>query len=170
MPPTNLDVFFRPHGVAVIGASRDPQKLGHGVVRNLVDYGYNGPIYPINPQATEIYNLRAYPSVLDAPDPLDLAILVVPAPLVPAELELCGRRGIKAVIIISGGFREVGPEGAAREAEVVRIARQYGIRVLGPNGIGSIDTHTPLNTTFVKGTPPPATSPFCRSPARCARR
>ena len=169
MPPTNLDVFFRPHGVAVIGASRDPQKLGHGVVRNLVDYGYNGPIYPINPQATEIYNLRAYPSVLDAPDPLDLAILVVPAPLVPAELELCGRRGIKAAIVISGGFREVGPEGAAREAEVVRIARQYGIRVLGPNGIGSIDTHTPLNTTFVKGTPPPGDIAFLsQSGAVCA--
>ncbi|MGQ9849800.1 MAG: acetate--CoA ligase family protein [Aggregatilineaceae bacterium] len=169
MPPTNLDVFFRPHGVAVIGASRDPQKLGHGVVRNLVDYGYNGPIYPINPQATEIYNLRAYPSILEAPDPLDLAILVVPAPLVPAELELCGKRGIKAAIVISGGFREVGPEGAAREAEVVRICRQYGIRLLGPNGIGSIDTHTPLNTTFVKGTPPPGDIAFLsQSGAVCA--
>lgn len=169
MALTNLDVFFRPHGVAVIGASRDPQKLGHGVVRNLVDYGYNGPIYPINPQATEIYNRRAYPSVLEAPDPLDLAILVVPAPLVPAELEQCGRRGIKAAIVISGGFREVGPEGAAREAEAVRICRQYGIRLLGPNGIGTIDTHTPLNTTFVKGTPPPGDIAFLsQSGAVCA--
>ena len=153
MAVANLDVFFRPRGVAVIGASRDPQKLGHGVVRNLINYGYDGPIYPINPHAADILDRRAYASILDAPDPLDLAVLVVPARQVPEELEVCGRRGITAVIIISGGFREVGPEGAAREAEIVRIAQQYGMRFLGPNGIGSIDTHTPLNTTFVKGMP-----------------
>ncbi len=153
MTISNLDVFFQPRGVAVIGASRDPQKLGHGVVRNLVKYGYDGPIYPINPHATEILERRAYPSILDAPDPLDLAILVVPAPKVPGELETCGQRGVKGAIIISGGFREVGAEGKAREDAVVAIAQRYGMRLLGPNGIGSIDTHTPLNTTFVKGMP-----------------
>ncbi len=169
MPDTTLDIFFRPHGIAVIGASRDPQKLGHGVVRNLVEYGFSGPIYPINPHAADIYDRRAYPSVLEAPDPLDLAILVVPARHVPAELALCGQRGIRAAIVISGGFREVGPEGAAREREVVRIARQYGMRLLGPNGIGAIDTHTPLNTTFVKGTPPPGDIAFLsQSGAVCA--
>lgn len=153
MDSIDLNVFFQPRGVAVIGASRDPQKLGHGVLRNLIDYRYDGPLYPINPFANEILGRRAYASIADAPDPLDLAILVVPAPRVPQELKACGERGVKAAIIISGGFREVGPEGAAREAEIVRIAEQYGMRFLGPNGIGSIDTHTPLNTTFVKGMP-----------------
>jgi acetyl coenzyme A synthetase (ADP forming)-like protein len=153
MTSGNLDVFFEPRGVAVIGASRDPQKLGHGVVRNLVKYGYGGPIYPINPHASDILERKAYPTILDAPDPLDLAIVIVPAPQVPAELDLCGRRGVQAAIIISGGFREVGPEGQAREQAVVEVARRYGMRLLGPNGIGSIDTHTPLNTTFVKGMP-----------------
>ncbi len=166
---SNLELFFRPRGVAVVGASRDPQKLGHGVVRNLVQYGYDGPIYPINPRANEIFDLKAYPSVMDAPDPLDLAILVVPAPKVPAELEACGQRGIPAAIIISGGFREVGPEGQAREDEVKRIAQIYNIRLLGPNGIGSIDTHTPLNTTFVKGMPVPGSIAFLsQSGAVCA--
>ncbi len=150
---SKLELFFRPRGVAVIGASRDPQKLGHGVVRNLVNYGYDGPIYPINPHAATILDRKAYPSVSEAPDPLDLAVLIVPAPKVPAELRACGERGIPAAIIISGGFREIGPEGEAREAEIKRVAAQYGIRLLGPNGIGSIDTHTPLNTTFVKGMP-----------------
>ena len=87
---TNLDVFFRPRGVAVIGASRDPQKLGHGVVRNLVNYGYDGPIYPINPFANSILDRRAYPSIFDAPDPLDLAVLIVPATKVPHELDQSG--------------------------------------------------------------------------------
>lgn len=165
----NLDLFFRPRGVAVIGASRDPQKLGHGVVRNLLKYGYDGPIYPINLRANEILDRKAYPSVLDAPNPLDLAIIIVPAPKVPAELEVCGQRGIPAAIIISGGFREVGPEGQAREEQVKCIAAQYNIRLLGPNGIGSIDTHTPLNTTFVKGMPVPGSIAFLsQSGAVCA--
>ena len=166
---TNLNVFFRPRGIAVIGASRDPQKLGHGVVRNLVNYGYDGPIYPINPKANTILDLRTYTHVADAPDPLDLAILVVPAAKVPYELEQCGERGVKAAIIISGGFREVGPEGQAREREVIAIAQRYGMRLLGPNGIGSIDTHTPLNTTFVKGMPVPGGIAFLsQSGAVCA--
>ncbi len=169
MSLSTLDIFFRPRGVAVVGASRDPQKLGHGVVRNLVQYGYDGPVYPINPHAAEIFAQKAYPSVLEAPDPLDLAILVVPAPKVPHELELCGKRGIKAAIIISGGFREIGPEGQAREQAIKEIAKQYDMRLLGPNGIGSIDTHTPLNTTFVKGTPPAGDIAFLsQSGAVCA--
>ncbi len=166
---SKLELFFRPRGVAVVGASRDPQKLGHGVVRNLVNYGYDGPIYPINPRSNEILELRVYPSVMEVPDPLDLAILVLPAHKVPDELARCGERGIPAVIIISGGFREVGPEGQAREDEVKRIAAEYGIRLLGPNGIGSIDTHTPLNTTFVKGMPVPGDIAFLsQSGAVCA--
>lgn len=152
----SLAPFFAPNGVAIIGASRDPNKLSYGVVRNLVDpeRGYPGPIYPINPKADEILGLKCYPDIAAVPDPVELAVLILPAGLVSAAVEACGRRGIKAAVVISGGFREVGPEGAAREREMVEIAARYGMRVMGPNGIGVIDTHTPLNTTFVKGMPP----------------
>lgn len=155
MSIADLTVFFRPNGVAVIGASRDPIKLGHGVVRNLLQSRYPGPIYPINPQADEILGLRAYPDIASVPDPLDLAVIVVPAPLVAEVLEACGKRGVKGAIVVSGGFREVGPEGAQREERLKAIAQQYGIALLGPNCIGTIDTHTPLNTTFVTGSPVP---------------
>ena len=152
----SLTPFFSPNGVAVIGASRDPSKLSYGVIRNLVDpeHGYPGPIYPINPKADEILGLRCYPDIAAVPDPVELAVLIIPATAVPATITACGQRGIKAAVVISGGFREVGPEGAAREREMVAIAERYGMRVMGPNGIGVIDTHTPLNTTFVKGVPP----------------
>ncbi len=152
----SLAPFFTPNGVAVIGASRDPSKLSYGVLKNLTDpvHGYPGPVYPVNPKADEILGLRCYPDIASVPDPVELAVLIIPATAVADAVEACGRRGIKAVVVISGGFREVGPEGAAREAEMVAIARRYGMRIMGPNGIGVIDTHTPLNTTFVKGTPP----------------
>lgn len=153
MTSPDLSVFFRPKGVAIIGASRDPSKLGYGVVRNLIDHHYSGGIYPINHSAEEILGHKAYPSIADAPDPIDLAILVVPAKYVAFELEACGKRGIQAVIIVSGGFREIGQEGIERENHIKQIAQQYNIAILGPNCIGSIDTHTPLNTTFVTGQP-----------------
>ncbi len=153
MTTSDLSVFFRPNGVAVIGASRDPHKLGHGVVHNLVEHRYTGPIYPINSYADEILGLKAYPTVADVPDPVDLAVIVIPAPHVEAALEECGQRGLRAAIIISGGFREVGPEGAALEEGVKRVAAKYDILLLGPNCIGTIDTYTPLNTTFVSGIP-----------------
>jgi len=151
MSVSNLSCFFRPQGVAVVGASRQPGKLGHDVVRNLVTHGYTGPIYPINPRADEVFGLKTYAYIEDAPDPLELAVIVLPARLVPEALEACGQRGVKGAVIISGGFREVGPDGAALEARLKQVAEQYGIAVLGPNCIGTIDTHTPLDTTFVIG-------------------
>jgi acetyltransferase len=153
---TSLQPFFTPRGVAVVGASRDPSKLSYGVMRNLVDpeHGYPGPIYPVNPKADEILGRRCYPDIASIPDPVELAILIIPAGAVTAAVEACGRRGIKAAVVISGGFREVGAEGVTREREMVAMAQQYGMRLMGPNGIGVIDTHTPLNTTFVKGMPP----------------
>jgi acetyl coenzyme A synthetase (ADP forming)-like protein len=153
MTSHNLSMFFRPQGVAVIGASREPGKLGHDAVRNLVQHRYDGPIYPVNPHADEVFGRKAYPSILDVPNPVDLAIVVVPAKHVASALEACGQRGIKGVIVVSGGFREVGPEGVEREAQIKRIIQQYDIALIGPNCIGTIDTHTPLNTTFVKGHP-----------------
>lgn len=148
-----LDYFFRPRGVAIVGASRDPHKLGFGVVRNLVEYGFKGNICPVNPVANEILGHKCYASIADLPDPVDLAIVVVPAKFVVEAVEECGKRGVKRVIVVSGGFGETGPEGKALEQELGRIAQNYEMRIIGPNCIGTIDTHTPLNTTFVIGMP-----------------
>ncbi|MEM4204932.1 MAG: CoA-binding protein, partial [Candidatus Methanomethylicaceae archaeon] len=109
--PHKLDPFFRPSSVAVIGASRDPEKLGYAVLANLKNGGFSGALYPVNPKADEILGLRAYPTVLDIPGPVDLALIVIPYPLVPAALEQCGQKGIPAAVIISAGFREAGREG-----------------------------------------------------------
>ncbi len=148
-----LESFFKPKGVAVVGASRDPHKLGYGVVRNLSEYRYKGAVYPVNASATEILGFPCFASVSLVPDPVDLAILVVPADQVPAMVEQCGKRGIRHIIVTSGGFSETGPEGKLREQQLKQVADRYGIRLVGPNCVGSIDTHTPLNTTFVVGMP-----------------
>jgi len=141
----------------VIGASSDQEKLGHAVVRNLRNVHYEGHIYPVNPREEEILGYKAYAGVQDVPDPVDLAVIIVPAPAVAAQVEACGKRGIRAAIIVSGGFREIGASqggvGAEREREVKRIAEQYEVRLLGPNCMGTIDTHTPLNTTFMDDMP-----------------
>ena len=152
--PTTLLPFFKPRGVAVIGASSDPAKLGYGIMANLLHpkNGFPGPVYPVNPRAQEILGARCYPDILSVPDPVDLAVLIIPAEVTPAVLEDCGKRGLKAAIIISGGFREVGAQGVERENIILEIARRYGMRLMGPNGIGVIDAHTPLNTTFTTGT------------------
>ena len=161
---SDLSIFFRPRGVAVIGASSDQEKLGHAVVRNLRAVHYEGPVYPVNPREEEILGYKAYPSILEVPDPVELAVVIVPAPAVAAQVEAIGKRGIKGAIIVSGGFRELGPtqggEGLKREAEVKRIAEQYGVRLLGPNCMGTIDTHTPLNTTFMDDMPHPGNIAF----------
>ncbi|MDO9066119.1 MAG: CoA-binding protein, partial [Chloroflexota bacterium] len=100
-----LGSFFSPSGVAIVGASRDPNKLGFGVVQNLRDCGYQGGIYPVNPRGGEILGYTCYPSVLDVPDPVELAVLIVPVAATPGVMEACGKRGIRAAIVVSGGFR-----------------------------------------------------------------
>jgi len=151
-----LKTFFEPDSVAVIGASPNPSKLGHAVLKNIVDGGYGriGKIFSINPKATEILGSPAYPSVLDVPEPIDLAVIVIPYPYVPDILKACGQKGIPAAIIISAGFREAGMEGLERERELIAIAREYNIRLIGPNCLGVLDTFTPLNATFAAGAPP----------------
>lgn len=156
-----LNPFFKPKGVAVIGASRNPHKLGYGVVRNLKEYRYQGGIYPINKSATEILGLPCYESVADVPDPVDLAIIIVPAPVVPTIIRQCGERGIKQAIVISGGFSETGEEGRKLEEELASVADKWDVNFIGPNCIGTIDTHTPVNTTFVTGMPESGEIGFC---------
>ncbi|MBN2731723.1 MAG: CoA-binding protein, partial [Balneolaceae bacterium] len=156
-----LNPFFKPKGVAVIGASRNPHKLGYGVVRNLKEYRYQGGIYPVNKSATEILGLPCYESVADVPEPVDLAIIIVPAPVVPTIIRQCGERDIKQAIVISGGFSETGEEGRKLEEELVSVADKWDVNFIGPNCIGTIDTHTPVNTTFVAGMPESGEIGFC---------
>ncbi len=153
--PDELVPFLAPKGVAVIGATEAPTKLGYGVMRNLThpEWGFPGPVYPVNPRRDTILGLRAYASVEDVPDPVDLAVILIPAPAVPQAVEACGRRGIRGVIVVSGGFRELGDEGERLQQDIVTTARRYGMRLMGPNGIGIIDTVIPLNTTFVRAMP-----------------
>jgi acetyltransferase len=150
-----LEAFFAPQGVAVIGASTNPEKLSHGVVRNLKEHGYAGPIYPVNPKGGTILGLKAYPGILEVPDPVDLAVIMVAAPIVPQVVEECGERGLKAIIVITGGFREAGPEGAALEQELRDIIERYAMRMIGPNCVGVMDAHRPLDTTFITMMPDP---------------
>jgi len=138
--------FFLPRSVAVIGASRKPGKIGHTIVRNLKEYGFSGKIYPINPHAEEIEGFRAYPSILDVPGPVDLAVIAVPARIVPAVMGEVGKKGVPCAAVISSGFKEVGNE--ELEREVISIAKKYGVRVLGPNIFGVVYTPAKLNATF----------------------
>ncbi|GIV63211.1 MAG: acyl-CoA synthetase [Bellilinea sp.] len=148
-----LRPFFAPRGVAIIGASATPNKLSYGILRNMTLYGYQGQIAPVNPKADEILGLKCYPDITSVPDPLDLAVIVLPAPVIPATLEACGQRGIRAVIIISGGFKEVGEEGASLEKQILEIASRYQMRLIGPNCVGTLDLYSGLNTTFIQGVP-----------------
>ena len=157
MAPTdsslNLNQFFDPRAVAVVGASTDPTKLGYAVLFNVLEHGFTGEVYPINPKADEILGKKAYASVLDVPGPIDLAVIVVPSKFVAGVVEECGQKGIKGVITITAGFREVGPQGMAMEKELISIVRRYGLRMIGPNCLGIIDTYAPLQASFALGMP-----------------
>jgi acetyltransferase len=155
-----LSSLFAPRGIAVIGASRDRAKLGYGVARNLIASNYAGAMHFINPRADRLLGQRCYPAIEDAPDPIDLVVVIVPAAQVPQTIAACGRRGIRWAIIVSGGFRETDRAGADLEAQIVSIARQYNMRLIGPNCIGLIDTHVPFNTTFIKSVPNPGEIAF----------
>jgi len=150
---SSLAPFFSAAGVAVIGASSNPRKLSHGILRNLISSSYKGGIYPVNPGTEEILGVKCYPDIGSVPDPVELAVIVVPVGATSETLEECGKRGIKAAVIISGGFKEVGQSGAELEVECLRIADKYAMRLIGPNCVGTMDLHTGLNTTFIHGMP-----------------
>jgi acetate---CoA ligase (ADP-forming) len=156
MSDPSLLPFFSPQGVAIVGASHDPTKLGFGLSRNLVQSNYRGAIHFVNVKGGTLLGRPVHTSLMEVPEPVDLAVLLIPAASVPQILQDCGRRGINAAIIASGGFRETGLEGAELENRCLEIARKYHIRLLGPNCIGLIDTHLPLDTTFLS---PPGPTP-----------
>jgi len=153
-----LWAILRPSSVAVVGASRDPSKIGSRILRNILSSGFPGAVYAVNPHASEVLGVRCYPSVADIPGLVDLAVVAVPAQLVPQVIEDCGRKGVKAVAVISSGFKEVG--NAELEREVVEIARKYGIRLLGPNIVGVWDTAAPVNYSFIDANPLPGSVAF----------
>ncbi len=143
-----LDAFFNPRGVAVVGASAKPNTPGYIIIEQLRKR-YKGRIYPVNPKYREVLGLKSYPSVLEVPDPLDLAVIVTPAPTVPGIMEDAGKRGVRAAIVVSGGFAEIGGEGVRLQEELRKVSRKYGIRVIGPNCIGVLDTKTGIDTFFL---------------------
>ncbi|KYK30444.1 MAG: CoA-binding protein [Candidatus Proteinoplasmatales archaeon SG8-5] len=149
-----MEVLFNPRSVAVIGASTKELSIGNRVIKNLVDFGYKGRIYPINPKADEVRGIRAFGSILDVQDEVDLVHIVIPNKFVPMAIEDCGKKGVKVVIINSAGFKEIGGEGAELESQAVEKAKEHGIRLFGPNCQGIINTDADVraycNFTFTK--------------------
>jgi acetyl coenzyme A synthetase (ADP forming)-like protein len=152
----SLEPVFRPRSIAVIGASRTPGTVGHEIIHNLLAEGFTGAVYPVNPRATSVHSVPAYASVADIPAGIDLAILAVPKDLVLAAAEECGAKGVRALIVITAGFKEVGPAGHERELELVSIAERYGMRMIGPNCLGVVSTAADvrMNATFAPIMPP----------------
>lgn len=151
----SLNPVFYPESIAVIGASRRPEAVGHAVFKNLINGGYQGVLYPVNPKAHAIHGVRCYKSVSDIPDPVDLAILIVHAEASLETFRECLKKGIKAAIIISAGFKEVGEEGALIEKKITQLARKNGIPLLGPNCLGLINTdpRVSMNASFGRAMP-----------------
>jgi acyl-CoA synthetase (NDP forming)/GNAT superfamily N-acetyltransferase len=152
----SLRPMLAPASVAVVGAGRRPGSIGHEVLRALVDGGFTGPVYPVNPNATEVTGRRAYPSVAAIGEPVDLAVLAVPAASVPAAMADCAASGVRAAVVLTSGLGEVGADGAAAQAAMVRLARSHGLRVAGPNCLGVINTDPDvrLTATFAPSIPP----------------
>ena len=145
--------LFEPESIAIIGASKEELKVGHIVLRNLLESGYEGKIYPVNPKSEDILGVKCYPSILEIPYEVQAAVICVPNTFVPKVMEQCGQKKVKAAIIISAGFKEIGKIGAELEHQVGAIAKSYGIRVLGPNCLGLINTQKKMNATFTKNYP-----------------
>jgi len=138
---SNLEAIFNPASVAVIGASGSPGKLGYDILYNLINAGFEGPVYPINPKADELLGLTTYPDIGATPAPADLAVVVIPSRMVPGAIEQCGKAGVKAAVVVTGGFAEAGEAGEKLQEELARTAAQYGIRVIGPNCQGVNNPH-----------------------------
>jgi acyl-CoA synthetase (NDP forming)/GNAT superfamily N-acetyltransferase len=149
--------LLAPKAVAVVGASRQRGSAGHEVFRSLLAHGFEGPVYPVNPVAPHVASVRAYADVRDVPDDVDLAVVAVPAPQVADVVRACSDKNVRGLVVVSGGFGDAGDEGRARLEEVVRLARDGGMRLLGPNAMGVVNTDPAvrLHATFAAGSPPP---------------
>ena len=152
-----LDVIFRPRSIAVIGASPRRGSIGHEILHNLIEHDFQGVVFPVHPTARVIHSIKAYPTVLDIPDPVDLAVVVVPYRHVLQVVDECGRKGVRGLVVITAGFREVGGEGIAREEALLDLVREYDMQLVGPNCMGVINTEpgVSMNATFAPTFPPP---------------
>ncbi|MHC4548890.1 MAG: acetate--CoA ligase family protein [Planctomycetota bacterium] len=148
--------------MAVIGASRQPGSIGREVLRNLVEGGFCGKVFPVNPHTEVVHSIKCFKSVTAIPDPVDLAVIIVPKQVVPRAIEQCARKGIGAVVIITAGFKETGAEGARREARILKYARRHGMRLVGPNcmGIQNTEEAVSLNASFSRSFPRPGPVAF----------
>lgn len=150
-----LERAFYPGSIAVIGASSKPGSLSYQLIHNLVNFGYKGSIYPVNPKASSVYSIPAYPAITSIKNNIDLAVLMVPKEMVPETVDECYKKKIQSIVVITAGFKETGKEGAEREAALIKKIRKYKMRLIGPNCMGIINTHpeVKMNCTFVQGTP-----------------
>lgn len=148
MDTPSLEVFFRPRSVALIGATEKPGSVGRAIFVNLQANSFGGPLYAVNPKHTSVLGARCYPNVSSPPGPLDLAVIVIPAPCVPDAVRECARAGVRGAVIISAGFRETGPSGVALEREIMDIAQAVNMRIVGPNCVGVMNPYAGLNATF----------------------
>ena len=164
-----LEGLLTPQAVAVVGASRTPGKVGHEILANLISGGFSGEIAPINPAVNEVLGRRCYPSLAAYGRPIDLAIIAIPTAMVKAAVAEAIQAGAKAIIIITAGFKEVGPAGAEIESEIAAMCRQANVRLLGPNCLGSINAHHKMNASFAKHMPLPGSISFIsQSGALCS--
>ncbi len=152
----SLDVIFKPHSIAVIGASTRPGSLGRNLFDKMLAADFNGPIYPVHPTAKYIHSVKAYPTILDVPGAVDLAVIVVPRDQVLPTAQQCAQKGVKGLIVITAGFKETGPEGAAREKALLEIVERHNMRMVGPNcmGVMCTDPQIRLDATFAGAYPP----------------
>lgn len=152
----DLKPLFAPRSIAVIGAGRDRGTVGGEIFHNLLVHEFQGPVYPVNPKAKTVQSVRAYPSITEVPDEVDLAVIVVPAKFVQSVTEECGRKGVKAIIVISAGFGEVGEAGKAAQAKLVETVRRFDMRMVGPNCLGVLatDPDVRMDATFAPTFPP----------------
>ncbi|MEJ2237085.1 MAG: acetate--CoA ligase family protein [Gemmatimonadales bacterium] len=159
---STLDSILRPKSIAVIGASRDPNTIGWHILDNLLEHGFHGPVYPVNPKADAIHSIQAYPSIGAVPSAVDLAVVVVPKEFVISVVKECIAADVKALVVISAGFKEVGGEGIERERELAELVRNNGLRMVGPNCMGVINNarDVSMNATFAPATPPPGPVAF----------
>ncbi len=155
MDISQLDCIFKPRSIAVVGAGRTPGSIGHEILHNLVEYHFNGIIFPVNPTARYIHSIKSYRSVQEVPDSVDLAVIVVPRELVPLIIEDCGRKGVKGLIMITAGYSETGTEGRKLENAVLAQIQKYGMHMIGPNCMGIINTdpEVSINATFASAKP-----------------
>ena len=160
MVTLNLDKIFNPRSVAIVGASDEEGTVGYALVRNLIDLKFEGKVYPVNIRKPEILGLKAYPSVEQILEPIDLAVIATPAQTVPDVLEQCGKTGILGIVIISAGFKEIGPEGKALEEKITEIKKRYSLRIIGPNCLGVLRPSNSLNVTFLNKMPKPGNIAF----------